>query len=37
MEASSVPAGRPAAPGQAVRDAVSKYGLIVILLILPIV
>jgi branched-chain amino acid transport system permease protein len=37
MEAASVPAGRPAAPGQAVRDAVSKYGLIVILLILPVV
>jgi branched-chain amino acid transport system permease protein len=36
MEAASVPAGRPAAPGQAVRDAVSKYGLIVILLILPV-
>ena len=37
MEAASVPAGRPAAPGQAVRDALSKYGLIVILLILPVV
>ena len=37
MEAASVPAGRPAAPGQAVRDAVSKYGLIVVLLILPVV
>jgi branched-chain amino acid transport system permease protein len=36
MEAASVPAGRPAAPGQAVRDAVSKYGLIVVLLILPV-
>src|SRR5919106_1620397 len=36
MEAASVPAARPAAPGQAARDFVSKYGLIVVLLILPV-
>jgi branched-chain amino acid transport system permease protein len=36
MEAASVPATRPAAPGQAARDFVSKYGLIVVLLILPV-
>jgi branched-chain amino acid transport system permease protein len=36
MEAASVPATRAAAPGQAVRDFVSKYGLIVVLLILPV-
>jgi branched-chain amino acid transport system permease protein len=36
MEAASVPAARPAAPGQAVRDFVSKYGLIVVLLIMPV-
>jgi branched-chain amino acid transport system permease protein len=36
MEAASVPAARPAAPGQAVREFVSKYGLIVILLIMPV-
>ena len=36
MEAASVPATRPAAPGQAVRDFVSKYGLIVILLAMPV-
>jgi branched-chain amino acid transport system permease protein len=36
MEAASVPATRPAAPGQAARDFVSKYGLIIILLILPV-
>jgi branched-chain amino acid transport system permease protein len=37
MEAASVPATRPAAPGQAVRDFVSKYSLIIVLLILPVV
>jgi branched-chain amino acid transport system permease protein len=36
MEAASVPTTRPAAPGQAARDFVSKYGLIVVLLILPV-
>jgi branched-chain amino acid transport system permease protein len=36
MEAASVPAARSAAPGQAVRDFVSKYGLIVVLLIMPV-
>jgi branched-chain amino acid transport system permease protein len=36
MEAASVPATRPAAPGQAVRDAISKYGLIVVLLVMPV-
>jgi branched-chain amino acid transport system permease protein len=36
MEAASVPAARPAAPGQAVRDFISKYGLIVVLLIMPV-
>src|ERR687893_75258 len=36
MEAASVPATRPPAPGQAARDFVSKYGLIVVLLILPV-
>jgi branched-chain amino acid transport system permease protein len=36
MEAASVPAARSAAPGQAVRDALSKYGLIVVLLAMPV-
>jgi branched-chain amino acid transport system permease protein len=36
MEAASVPATRPAAPGQAVREFVSQYGLIVVLLIMPV-
>src|ERR1700741_4300255 len=36
MEAASVPATRPSAPGQAVRDFVSKYGLIVVLLAMPV-
>jgi branched-chain amino acid transport system permease protein len=36
MEAASVPATRPAAPGQAVRDFISKYGLIVVLLAMPV-
>jgi branched-chain amino acid transport system permease protein len=36
MEAASVPAARPAAPGQAVRDFVSKYGLIMVLLVMPV-
>jgi branched-chain amino acid transport system permease protein len=35
MEAASVPAARPA-PGQAVRDFTSKYGLIVVLLAMPV-
>ena len=35
MEAASVPA-TPAAPGQAVRDFISKYGLIVVLLAMPV-
>jgi branched-chain amino acid transport system permease protein len=36
MEAASVPAARPAAPGQAVRDFISKYGLIAVLLAMPV-
>src|SRR3954469_6293601 len=36
MEAASVPA-RSAAPGQAVRSFIAKYGLIVVLLIMPVV
>jgi branched-chain amino acid transport system permease protein len=36
MEAASVPATRAAAPGQAVRDFISKYGLIVVLLAMPV-
>jgi branched-chain amino acid transport system permease protein len=36
MEAASVPTARPAAPGQAVRDFISKYGLIAVLLIMPV-
>src|SRR5262245_30289578 len=36
MEAASIPATRPAAPGQAVRDFVSKYGLIAVLLAMPV-
>src|SRR5919109_1180208 len=36
MEAASVPAARPAAPGRGARDFISKYGLIVVLLILPV-
>ena len=36
MEAASVPATRPAAPGQAVRDFISKYGLIAVLLAMPV-
>jgi branched-chain amino acid transport system permease protein len=36
MEAASVPATRAASPGQAVRDAISKYGLIVVLLLMPV-
>jgi branched-chain amino acid transport system permease protein len=36
MEAASVPAERPAAPGQALREAISKYGLIAVLLIMPV-
>jgi branched-chain amino acid transport system permease protein len=36
MEAASVPAERSAVPGQAVRDAISKYGLIVVLLAMPV-
>src|SRR3954468_4174536 len=36
MEAARVPATRPAAPGQALRDWVGKYGLIVVLLIMPV-
>jgi branched-chain amino acid transport system permease protein len=36
MEAASVPATRPAAPGQAVRDFISKYGLILVLLAMPV-
>ena len=36
MEAASVPA-RSAVPGQAVRSIISKYGLIVVLLIMPVV
>jgi branched-chain amino acid transport system permease protein len=37
MEAASVPAARAAAPGQAVREFLSKYGLIVVLLAMPVV
>jgi branched-chain amino acid transport system permease protein len=37
MEAASVPATRPAAPGQGVRDFVSKYGLIIVLLAMPVI
>src|ERR671925_341706 len=36
MEAASVPATRPAAPGQAAGEFISKYGLTVVLLILPV-
>jgi branched-chain amino acid transport system permease protein len=36
MEAASVPVERPAAPGQALREFVSKYGLIAVLLIMPV-
>src|SRR5919197_5422147 len=36
MEAATVPAARPATPGQAVREFVSKYGLIVVLLAMPV-
>jgi branched-chain amino acid transport system permease protein len=36
MEAASVPAARPAAPGQVVRDFIGKYGLIVVLLAMPV-
>jgi branched-chain amino acid transport system permease protein len=36
MEAASV-AARPAAPGQAVRDFIGKYGLIVVLLLMPVI
>jgi branched-chain amino acid transport system permease protein len=36
MEAGSVPAARVAVRGEAVRDFISKYGLIVVLLILPV-
>jgi branched-chain amino acid transport system permease protein len=36
MEAASVPAERAAPPGQAVRDFVSKYGLIAVLLAMPV-
>jgi branched-chain amino acid transport system permease protein len=36
MEAASVPAARPAAPGQAVRDFIGKYGLIALLLAMPV-
>jgi branched-chain amino acid transport system permease protein len=37
MEAASVPAARPEAPGQAFRDFVGKYGLIVVLLAMPVI
>jgi branched-chain amino acid transport system permease protein len=37
MEAASVPATRAAAPGQAVREFLSKYGLIVVLLLMPVI
>jgi branched-chain amino acid transport system permease protein len=37
MEAASVPATRSAAPGQAVREFLSKYGLIVVLLLMPVI
>jgi branched-chain amino acid transport system permease protein len=36
MEAASVSATRPAAPGQALRDFIGKYGLIIVLLIMPV-
>jgi branched-chain amino acid transport system permease protein len=36
MEAASVPTARPAAPGQAVRDFIGKYGLIAVLLAMPV-
>jgi branched-chain amino acid transport system permease protein len=36
MEAASVPA-RPAAPGQAFRDFIGKYGLIAVLLAMPVI
>jgi branched-chain amino acid transport system permease protein len=36
MEAASVPATRPAAPGQALREFIGKYGLIIVLLIMPV-
>src|SRR5919198_3286491 len=36
MEAASVPATRSAAPGQAVRNFFSKYGLIIVLLAMPV-
>src|ERR671916_2195894 len=36
MEAASVPAERPAPPGQGLRDFVSKYGLIAVLLVMPV-
>jgi branched-chain amino acid transport system permease protein len=36
MEAASVPAARANVRGQAVRDFISKYGLIIVLLILPV-
>ena len=37
MEAASVPAARPTAPGQGVRNFVSKYGLILLLLAMPVI
>jgi branched-chain amino acid transport system permease protein len=37
MEAASVPAARPAPPGQGVRNFVSKYGLILLLLAMPVI
>jgi branched-chain amino acid transport system permease protein len=37
MEAASVPARRSATPGQVVRDFIAKYGLIVVLLAMPVV
>ncbi len=37
MEAASVPVERPAPPGQGVRDFVSKYGLILLLLAMPVI
>jgi branched-chain amino acid transport system permease protein len=36
MEAATVPVERPAARGEALREFVSKYGLIVVLLIMPV-
>jgi branched-chain amino acid transport system permease protein len=36
MEAASVPAARPAVPGQAAREFISKYGLIIVLLAMPV-